>query len=722
MSVICFATYEIHPTTWGGCGVLLHHASERLLRAGHEVIFLLDIPIAYFERFNWEDRERFTNAHLCRAYHVDTLCEEEFSFSPEDVPGTAAWKSLRFAHALRTIEQHEHIDFVEFFEYCGPAHYALAERLFEGSNPERPRSRIVGSRLHNSIELIDRHGATNNMSADRFALYALERAALRRSEVILTPTPTYFEAYYRDEYRLDPRRVVVSQSPKLEFPKVTRRPDPQSGDPFTIVYMGRVHQFKGVDQLIHAASALFRRRPDVAATIELIGPDNKESPLGESYFAYLRTLIPPDLRDRFRFAGHLDHEAIADRLNNALFGVFPNRFESFCYAAHEVYDAGVPVIVRDLPGWSDFFVHEHNALVYDGSTAALTRAMERLIDDAALRARLTFPYPIAQEPLGEYYDAPRIPEVDAPSIPRDAMAVVLVRREAALSELQRTLASLRRQRRAFDRILLCTEAAVAAETETGEVTWWLGRPWRLTSVSPEEDNGPDRPIGTVEATCGDSLVILEAGDELDANWLRGCTNALSAAGGDVGFAGTWARGEAPGRVRATLLDAAPETWPFEHGSRPTRCLLRTPPGTLLVDLFESDLGAFGEIAYLWKLIGEIGPGVISPAPMLTPGRWPDANLGDAEFDLLHSLLIRHGAAFGHRLALRAGLGAEEAAAQRKHAARPASATPRPPLPDVSVDYKIRVAGELGGRTLMKMVLNKAARRIAGRSEDNSVRT
>ena len=42
MSTILFVSYEIHPTTWGGAGVLLHHAAVQLLSEGHRVVFLLD--------------------------------------------------------------------------------------------------------------------------------------------------------------------------------------------------------------------------------------------------------------------------------------------------------------------------------------------------------------------------------------------------------------------------------------------------------------------------------------------------------------------------------------------------------------------------------------------------------------------------------------------------------------------------------------------------------
>src|SRR5512147_1716347 len=98
MATICFVSYEIHPTTWGGCGVLLHHAAELLLQKGHTIVFLLDIPQHEFERFRDVDRRAFSNHENCRAYHVDTLCQG-FPFTPEDVPNGDQWKALRFAFA-----------------------------------------------------------------------------------------------------------------------------------------------------------------------------------------------------------------------------------------------------------------------------------------------------------------------------------------------------------------------------------------------------------------------------------------------------------------------------------------------------------------------------------------------------------------------------------------------------------------------------------------------
>ena len=279
MATICFVSYEIHPTTWGGCGVLLRHAAEHLLRRGHEIVFLLDVPREYFDRFDGTDRLTFSHAERCRAYHVDTLCED-FPLRREEVPRFALWKSLRFAHAHAKLAARERLDFVEFFEYCGVGYYALVRRLF-GVDGGRA---ALGVRLHNSIELIDTFGVTR-LDDERASLYALERGTLRLAETILTPTTTYFERHYRDRYGIDPARVVVSQSPKMPFPRVERRP--VSPPRVKIVHVGRLFRFKGVDQLVRAAVTLMRRRPDLDCTVELIGPDSEDTPLGVSFVEFL---------------------------------------------------------------------------------------------------------------------------------------------------------------------------------------------------------------------------------------------------------------------------------------------------------------------------------------------------------------------------------------------------------------------------------------------------
>ena len=182
MSRICFVSYEIHPTTWGGCGVLLHNAARVLLSQGHEVVFLLDIPAEHFHCFRDEHRLDLPHPENCRAYHVDALCADA-PLRDSDFPGFFTWKAYRFDFACRQVCALEHPDVVEFFDYCGVAHYALSAKA-AGLDYQDTHLAI---RLHNTCEVMDVHEATKPLCFDRYMLYALEHGALRLAESVLYP-------------------------------------------------------------------------------------------------------------------------------------------------------------------------------------------------------------------------------------------------------------------------------------------------------------------------------------------------------------------------------------------------------------------------------------------------------------------------------------------------------------------------------------------------------
>ena len=139
----------------------------------------------------------------------------------------------------------------------------------------------------------------------------------------------------------------------------------------------------------------------------MVGQDSNQPPIAApSYQAYLLRKIPARHRQSFVFPGWLDWNQLAELLPQVRFGVFPSYFESFCYALHEVYLAKIPVIVSDTPGIRDFFRHEQNALLFDGSIEDLTRQMERLAVDGELHKKIALPYPVATEPLGTFYNGP----------------------------------------------------------------------------------------------------------------------------------------------------------------------------------------------------------------------------------------------------------------------------------------------------------------------------
>lgn len=686
----CFISYEIHPTTFGGAGVLIHHAIHHLLARGHRVVLLLDIPEYFFKQFMEKDRLVFADPSRVSAARVDDLCDD-FPFTQAQVPCIFQWKSARFAHALRRLRERETIDFVEGFEYCGASYYAFVERLFamEGGP-------VLAQRVHGSIEVLDLHGDGLIHDVEKLMLHAFERRAMELAEAVLFPSRTYYEEYYKDLYHLCPERVVVSPPPKQPFPKVTRCLAP--GQPFSIAFIGRMFHLKGVDQLVHAAVLLMKRRPELSFTVDLMGYDSPEGPVPGSYTAYLRTLMPQRLRDRFIFTGQQSHEQIAERLGTALFAVFPNRVESFCYALHEVYDAGVPVIVNNLPAFADFFKDGHNALVYDGTTTQLARAMERLIDDAALRQRITRPFAVAEEPLGDFYEVPRAlsplsprPGSDpAPAGVPECTYVVLMREGTADADLASRpgVASALAQRHAFGRIV----CLVPARPDGEETLWWLGRTWHARTPKGE-------PIEPSDLMTTDALAVFEAGDEIDPSWLESCVRALSRRE-RMAFAGSWqSRGGGSGTAEVVpgLVDVAPELQPFERGTELSRVLVRTRRDWPLSDLLDASLGALGHVGLLWDAVAKHGHGVLMPQVLV---RTQDGPPTPAEPMAMKGLLLRFGAPFAERIALYAGIQRDKAISA-------------PPPPPMTVEAKIAIADELGGKSLAKLAVKKLVKRYGG---------
>ncbi len=704
-----FVSYEIHPTNAGGCGVLLHHAADVLLSQGHRVGLLLDLPADYFATFVEKDRLGFVVPERLEAWRVDDLCHD-YPFTQAQIPCVFQWKSSRFAHALAALTRRERFSGVEFFEYCGPGYYACVDRLFappvasdEGApHPGSPAAPVLFTRLHGSIEVLERFGAGLCRDEGQFRQFALEQRSLWLSETVLTPTKAYFDRYFKDLYRVEPERVVVSSPPKQPFARVAARPD--TAGPFSITFIGRLFHLKGVDQLVHAAVMLMKARPHLAFTVELIGYDSSETPACATYGEYLRTLIPERFRSRFRFRGQVPHAQIADILEHTLFGVFPNRIESFCYALHEVYDAGVPVVVNDLPAFSDFFTHDRNCLVYNGTTKGLFAQMLRMTDDRELRDRITLPYPVAEHPIGDFYAAPFAARaLDAASSERTLRSLVVVLAEA--DGRPPALDALAGQTRTADATLVLRPAAPDGE----ETLWWLGRAWHIRDA----DGNAVEPS---DALTADVLVVLNHSDRPEPTWLETVARPLERRT-DVGFAGTWRR--IGGRAEADDLDLIPELYPFVKGERLPRIAVRSAPDSLLAEIFDPSLGGLGLIGLVWDCVRVFGPGLLLDRAMLDAE--PDA-VAVAHPQHLKALIMRHGGHFAERLSWIAAFQADRAARAEDRgieaAAGSANTTTWPLVSPISVGTKIALADELGGTTLARLAWKKLKSRIRDRLPGN----
>lgn len=683
MTTICFCSCEIHPTTRGGAGVFVHHAARKLLADGHRVLLLLDLPRKDFNRFDQVERARWEGSQRCRAFLVEDLCAP-LAIGLEEASTPAQFKSLRWATALQTLGDVEPIDLVEFYDFTGPAHATLSRRAFG----QLPAIRAVAVRVHTPLDLIDSVGGTRYLDRDRWSMHALERFTFRHADAVLVPSASFYQESLRDRYQIEPARAVVSAPAMGEGLRDERgnpHATPRGADaPMMIAFLGRMFQIKGVDQFVHAGLEVLRRNPDLNLSFDVIGSDSSESPLGDSYAAYLQSMIPEPLRARFRFPGHLSHESLGERLRHSSFVVFPSRLESFGYAMHEARAFGMPIIVNDIPAARDFLIDGLDALVYDGRTDSLVHAMERLLHDGDLRRRLATSRTRLPEPLGDFYRQPRALRATCEE-PELQDATVLV-----LGHADVTLAALSAQTRRPAQVVHLHDTTPDAE----ETVWLLARPWHA-----RDERG--HPVSFSELRTSQALVLLQAGDQPAPDWLALCLAALNSDPA-IGFAGTW--GSRAGRVIPSLLDIAPECWPFEHGSALTRVLVRTATGLPLFDVIDPAFGSLGDVARVYRAIESCGPGVLLPEPKIELAE--DAR-DPADASLLKFLLARFSPTLGDRAAIYAGQLFDRLLATR--AGVPSEAR------DASLAHKLAVADQLGGTTLLRLGWRKALRRLKGQA-------
>jgi glycosyltransferase involved in cell wall biosynthesis len=148
----------------------------------------------------------------------------------------------------------------------------------------------------------------------------------------------------------------------------------------TLVFVGRLRRYKGVDWLLRALPAVRARVP--GATLEVIG----DGPHAGALAAEARRL---GLGDAVRFLGHLPAADKVARLRAAWAVVQPSPKEGWGLTVVEASACGTPVVASDAPGLRDSVRRgETGLLVPYGDTRALADALARVLSDPALRERL----------------------------------------------------------------------------------------------------------------------------------------------------------------------------------------------------------------------------------------------------------------------------------------------------------------------------------------------
>jgi glycosyltransferase involved in cell wall biosynthesis len=150
--------------------------------------------------------------------------------------------------------------------------------------------------------------------------------------------------------------------------------------PARVVFLGRLHEQKGVDVLLRAVAWIREHRPEANLRYDVVG----DGPLWDELLALAGDLgVASDVR----FLGH--RHDVAPFLHGADAFVLPSRAEGLSNALLEAMAVGLPVIASNVPGNTDVVEHEANGLLVEvDDPASLAAALLRIVDEADLRKRL----------------------------------------------------------------------------------------------------------------------------------------------------------------------------------------------------------------------------------------------------------------------------------------------------------------------------------------------
>jgi len=167
-----------------------------------------------------------------------------------------------------------------------------------------------------------------------------------------------------------------------------------SDDMKLVLFLGRLSDKKSPDLLLRAFGELSRRLAGIRILLVFAGPDEAGVQARLEQMA-----LQLGVRPIVQFVGPVFGDAKWAAYRDADVFVLPSQNENFGNTAAEAVAAGTPVIVTEQCGIAPLLADEAG-LVVRHDTAALSRALERILIETELRARLSSGCAVVTSRLG----------------------------------------------------------------------------------------------------------------------------------------------------------------------------------------------------------------------------------------------------------------------------------------------------------------------------------
>lgn len=368
---IALLSYEYPPDTgFGGIGTYTYYQARGLAKLGHDVHVLAGATAVIGLRSSEQD-----GVIVHRYRHEGAAMSAFRRLGPLKLRWTRnrLENAVSMYHGLKALMWKERFDVVEMPE-CGAEGALLTHWL------EVP----TVMKFHSPARLIMPYYDLSR--ADRAVCAAVEQAGIRGARSFAACSRFLADSVERELHVNRPVRVIPNgidlnlfdNSPQID---VRRKFDLPADRPM-ILFSGRMERRKGIHLCAEIARAILNRH-EVAMVF-----------VGQDLFQYMAEVVIPSvhskrLKGSFHYLGKLDLPEVRACLMAADIFLMPSLWENCPYSCLEAMAAGCAVVASDQGGMPELIRHGENGLLArSGEPQGFVEALERLLGDSHLRARL----------------------------------------------------------------------------------------------------------------------------------------------------------------------------------------------------------------------------------------------------------------------------------------------------------------------------------------------
>ncbi len=374
-----------YPPDYGGVGVYNEAMARAYAELGHEVTVVT--------ARSSHDQLDVADEDGVRVYRVDRWVE---SYRARQLPLLGRHlRSLRHLVYSRQVSglldrlAHERrLDVVEFAEIN-------AEGLFATLQGRNRLPTVV--RCHTPHVLLRQTTPSGDRAFDTSLIELAEGAFVRRATMLTAPSADLARRVER-EMQLRPGRirVVPNAIDVAEFSPASHGAETLNGGSPTILHVGRLEREKGIFVLAEALARLAASErtaggdAGVPWRVVFVGGDRTDAAGMSNQERLERFFAEHGLAGRVELRGFVAQEELVSLYRAADLCVVPSvLYESFSYTCLQAMACGRPLVATTMGGVPEVVVDgDTGLLVPPGDPTALADALQRLIDDAALRRRL----------------------------------------------------------------------------------------------------------------------------------------------------------------------------------------------------------------------------------------------------------------------------------------------------------------------------------------------